>query len=84
MLFRSLAQSVLAVKTPQATVSESDHIIEWLSNCDRQMFAKIRDHIVKTKQSGEIPSLDIKCPACSNEYQQVFTMNMTDFFEDAS
>ena len=81
---RALAQSVRAVKTPQAMVTEPEHIVEWLANCDRGLFNTIRDHIVKTKQSGEIPPLDVKCPACEHDYQQVFTMNMTDFFGDAS
>lgn len=80
----ALAKSIALVKTPTARVTELAHIQEWLSNCDRQLFAAIRDSIIEAKQSSEIPPLDLKCQDCSHEFKQVFTMNMTDFFADAS
>jgi hypothetical protein len=81
---RALAKSIALVKTPTARVTELEYIQEWLNNCDRQMFAAIRDQIIQSKQRSEIPPLDLQCPECSHKYQQVFTMNMTDFFGDAS
>jgi len=81
---QALAKSIALVKTPTARVTELEHIQEWLSNCDRQLFAAVRDSIIDAKQSSEIPPLDLKCRECSNEFKQVFTMNMTDFFGDAS
>lgn len=80
----ALAKSIALVKTPTARVTELAHIQEWLSNCNRQLFAAIRDSIIEAKQSSEIPPLDLKCQDCSHEFKQVFTMNMTDFFADAS
>lgn len=80
----ALSQSIGMIRTPTATVTEQEHIKEWLSNCDRNLFAKIRDRIVAIKQSGEIKPLNMTCPSCNNKYQQAFTMNMTDFFADAS
>lgn len=80
----ALARSIALVKTPTARVTELEHIQEWLSNCDRQLFAAVRDSIIEAKQSSEIPPLDLKCQDCSHEFKQVFTMNMTDFFADAS
>jgi hypothetical protein len=81
---KALARSIAAVRTPQANVSDPEHIAEWLANCDRNLFGKIRTHIIETKQKGEIPPLDLECPSCHHKYQQVFTMNMTNFFADAS
>jgi bacterioferritin-associated ferredoxin len=81
---KALAQSISAVKTPQATVTEAQHIEEWLSNCDRKLFGAIRDHIIKIKQSGEIAPLDCQCGSCQHQYQQPLTLNMSDFFEAAS
>lgn len=81
---QALAKSIGLIKTPTARVTELEHIQEWLANCDRQLFAAVRDSIIKAKQSSEIPPLDLQCRECSHKFSQVFTMNMTDFFEDAS
>lgn len=80
----ALSQSIAAVKTPNALVTEQAHIQEWLANCDRQLFNKIRDKVIRLRQSGEIPPLDIKCTNCGHDYRQPFTLNMSDFFEAAS
>lgn len=81
---RALAQNIALVKTPTAQVIESSHIIEWLANCDRSTFNKIRDHIIECKQQGELQPLQIKCDECSNEYKQTFTLDMSNFFGAAS
>jgi len=81
---RALAQSISAVKTPQAVVTDPNHITEWLENCDRRVFLMIRDHIIATKQTSEIKPLTISCPACGHEHQQIFTLDMTSFFGGAS
>jgi len=80
----ALAQSIAAVKTPAALVSEPEYIEDMLKNCDRRLFGKIRDHIVNTKLSAEIQPLKIVCSACTKEYQQAITLDMTSFFADAS
>lgn len=80
----ALAQSIAAVKTPAALVSEPEYIEDMLKNCDRRLFGKIRDHIVNTKLSAEIQPLKIVCSACTREYQQAITLDMTSFFADAS
>ncbi len=81
---RALAQNIKTVKTPHALVNDPKHIMEWLSNCDRQSFNRIRDYIIENKRVGEIPPLKLKCNACSTEYDQPITLDMANFFEDAS
>ena len=84
MTTRALAENISLVQTPTAQVTEHEHIAEWLANCDRVMFAQIRDHIIATKKHGEIPPLRIKCGSCQHEYEQQFTLDMASFFGDAS
>ena len=81
---RALSQNIAMVKTPQAQVTDPQHIEEWLNNCDRGTFNAIKDHIVAVKQAGEIPPLRVKCTSCGHDYDQQFTMDMTTFFADAS
>jgi len=80
----AIAQSIAAVKTPSAVVSEPEYIEDMLKHCDRRLFNKIRDHIINTKSQGEIQPMKLKCAACSKEYQQAITLDMTSFFADAS
>tara|TARA_R110000782_G_scaffold3684_6_gene13321 strand:- start:5366 stop:6202 length:837 start_codon:yes stop_codon:yes gene_type:complete len=80
----AVAQSISAVKTPDALVSEPEFIVEMLKNCDRRLYAKIRDHIIDVKAASEIQPLIVKCTDCSQEYQQTVTLDMTSFFADAS
>ena len=51
---KALAQSIAVVKTPQAMVSESEYIEEFLKNCDRELFNRVRDHIVELKSGAEM------------------------------
>lgn len=81
---QALSQNIAMVKTPQTTVTDPKHIAEWLSNCDRTRFSKIRDYIIETKQQGELQPLYIKCTECEHEYKQPFTLDMTNFFGAAS
>jgi len=80
----ALSQSVAAVKTPAALVTEPEFIRELMQNCDRTVFNSIRDHIVNLKNSTEIKPLSLTCPQCSNTYEQGFTMDMSSFFGVAS
>ena len=82
----ALCQSIGAVKTPTALVTEPEFIRELMQNCDRQVFNSVRDHIVKLKTSAEIPPLKMKCPEseCQHEYEQGMTLDMTSFFAAAS
>jgi len=80
----ALGQSVSAIKTPTALVTEQIYIQDFLKNCDRQLFNQIRDHIIAQKNTSEIQPLTIRCPECSEEYKQTLTLDMSNFFAPAS
>lgn len=81
---QALAQSIAVIKTPQAMVSEPEFIEDFLNNCDRELFNRIRDHIVDLKNQAEMQPLKITCPECKHEYDQAVTLDMSSFFEPAS
>ena len=81
---QALSQNIAMVQTPQAQVTDQAHISDWLANCDRNLFGRIRDHILETKRQGELPPLKIQCGNCQHQYEQTFTLDMTSFFEAAS
>lgn len=80
----ALKFSIGSIRTPQAIVTDPKYIHEFLTNCDRTLFAQIRDRVIELRQSAEMKPIPIKCSACSHEYQQTLNLDMTSFFEDAS
>jgi len=81
---QALAQNIAMIKTPQAMVTDRDHITEWLANCDRNTFTIVKDRILAAKTESEIKPLHVTCTECQNKYDQPFTLDMTTFFADAS
>jgi predicted DNA binding CopG/RHH family protein len=81
---KALTQSIGAVKTPTALVSEPEYIQEFLTNCDRVVFNRIRDFIIDIKGQAEMQPVKIVCDACSKEFEQQLTLDMTSFFAVAS
>ena len=80
----ALKWSISSIKTPTALVTEPGFIEEFIKNCDRKLYTKIRDHIIGLRTASELKPLAIKCDNCSHDYQQQFNLDQTAFFETAS
>jgi hypothetical protein len=75
-----IAKSIEYVETPNGAVDQKDYILDFLRNCDANMYETIRDYNTRLKASTELQPLDIQCAACSHQYKQPFTLNASDFF----
>lgn len=75
-----ISSTIEHIKAPGVVVFEQDYIKEFLSNCDKQTFDKIKDYSTELKKATQTKPLDIKCPECSHEFQQDFNINVSDFF----
>lgn len=84
LTLKTIAQSISAIKTPDALVTEIEYIYEYLNNCDSKLFAQLRDYVIALKQASEIKPIDLTCPECSHKYTQPFTLDMASFFGTAS
>jgi hypothetical protein len=84
LTLKTVAQSINAIKTPDALVTEVNYIYEFLNNCNSKLFAQLRDHVIALKQASEIKPIDLTCPECSHKHSQPFTLDMASFFGDAS
>lgn len=80
----TVAQSIAAIKTPQAMVIETEFIVDFLKNCDSKKFNQLRDYVIGLKQASEVKPLDLICKECDHKYKQAFTLDLSSFFEDAS
>lgn len=76
-----IAESIEYIKVPTATVMDKTYIIEFLSNIDVAAFELIKKHSIMLKQSTESKPLQLKCVSCQHEYEQMFSINVSDFFD---
>ena len=84
LTIRSIANSIGAIRTADAMVTDQDQIHEFLVNSPKIVFDSIKDHIVKLRTASEIKPIKMTCEECSHEYEQTFTLDVTNFFVTAS
>jgi hypothetical protein len=81
MMLGLVTQTLDSVKTPETTVTDADHIKEFLAECDAKTHNLIKDYSIKLKQENDPKPLTVVCPHCGTRYDQALMLNFTDFFE---
>jgi len=84
MTVHALAQNIISIKTPEANVTETAYIADFLNNTDREFFNMIRDTITERKRKSELKPVSVECSECNHTFEQGYTMDMTNFFGAAS
>lgn len=84
LTIRSIAASVNAIKSDDVMVTDSQQIEEFLLNVDKNTFEIIKQKVIGLREATDLKPIAIKCGSCSHEYQQSFTLDMSNFFETAS
>lgn len=75
-----LAKTIEYIRAPSGIVSETEFILDFLQNCDKDIYAEIRDYHAKLKEDTQLRPQKIKCIHCQHEYEQAVVINPTDFF----
>ena len=84
LTLKSIAQSISAIKTADTMVTDTPSILEFLQNCPKHIFDQIRDHTVKLREATDLTPISVTCEECSEQYPQTFTLDMSNFFGNAS
>lgn len=84
MTIRTLGESISCITAPDIMVTDQNHIQEFLRNCPKNVFEEIKQFLIKLRQGTEIQPLKITCNECQHQYEQQFTLDMSNFFETAS
>lgn len=91
----TLSKNIKSIKTPECTVFEEEHILEFLRKCENSLYKKIKVAVIEQKVTETLKPLKIKCNAlsepgegkkpseCGHEYDQHFTLDMTSFFDQS-
>lgn len=80
LTMKAVAQCIAAITTADSVVHDQNHIAEYLVNCEKEIFSKIRDHIGDLKSATDFQPLNLVCENCNNQYQQEFSLDITNFF----
>jgi hypothetical protein len=75
-----LSKAITYVQTPGTRVEEPEFILDFLQNCDRNIYIQVRDYNAELKMATQMKPIDIRCIKCNHEYKQEFTLNASDFF----
>jgi hypothetical protein len=81
---KALTSSIKSISTVDTVVTEPEFIEEFLNNCDREIFNRIRDHAVELRQSAELSPVNVECTQCHHGYEQQLNLDLSGFFERAS
>ena len=68
------------IETPQVMVDNTDFILDFLQNCDKNIYTKMLNYNSELRSKTEIQPIDIECVNCKHNYKQMFTLNASDFF----
>lgn len=75
-----LAEAIESVQTPTINVNEKEFILDFLKNCDKDVYIQVRDYNSSLRETTQIKPIHLKCTHCQHEYDHTLTLNMSDFF----
>jgi hypothetical protein len=73
--------SIESIHVDDQIVDNIEHIADWIGDCDRIYYTKIKAHLEKLKADWKAPTTKIKCPECEAEDETELSLDQSDFFE---
>lgn len=80
LTFDVITKCIESIEIPSGIVTEKEFITDFLKNCSRNNFELIKEKGIELRSVSETKPLKIKCPSCEHDYEQPFTLNVSDFF----
>jgi hypothetical protein len=80
---QAILLQIASVDTGDQIVEEKEFIVEWLDNCDKDIFDAVKAKVEANRVAWEIPKIAAVCNECSAENQIAITMDQTSFFVKA-
>jgi len=75
-----ISDCVAAIQTPEATVTDSLQIKQFINNAPKDVFEKISNHVHEIKKQFDFPATDVNCTECQHHYKLNVTLDQADFF----
>lgn len=80
MTVKAMAQCISMIRVDNDVVVDANHIEEYIKNCDRTVFNRVREHIIQLRETSELKPLKITCQGCNKPYETPFTLDVSNFF----
>lgn len=84
LTMQALMYAIAAIRTPQSLVTDKQHIYEFVQQCDRQTFNRVRDHVIELRNMTELKPVTLTCSQCQHQYEQALNLDLASFFDNAS
>jgi hypothetical protein len=80
---RIFSKSVEAVEVGDQVVTDPAYIEEWLKNCDKSVFEKLKNHVDANRTAWDMPTWPSKCEKCGAESKIYIELDNSSFFDNA-
>jgi hypothetical protein len=80
---RQISKSIASITTEDGTVvTNPEFIAEFLNNCDRNIWNKVKDRLDAIRRESEYAKVTVTCEsdACQKEYESPFVFDQANFF----
>jgi len=75
--------SVESVETPTTVVTEREFIKEWLVNCEKSIYDKIKEASFNLRVKWDIPTYPVECDSCQTKINLSIDLDPSNFFARA-
>lgn len=79
-----LADCVIKVVTPTVTVTDPEHIVEFMGNVSRAWASKIEERLKVINEMGMDKNVAVSCQKCSHEWKTSIEFDPSSFFDSGS
>lgn len=73
-------RSIESVRTAEVAVTDIEYIQEWIANCEREDYDKVKRHLEHIKKDWSMPRYPIKCNECDHEDTTDIVLDQSHFF----
>lgn len=77
------SKSVEVVEVGDQVVTDPAYIEEWLKNCDKSVFEKLKNHVDANRTAWDMPTWPAKCEKCGAESKIYVELDNSSFFDNA-
>ena len=72
-----------SIEFNNTVVNQKPYIKEWLENCDKDVYDRLKEQITQNKLAWEVPTVKVKCEECDSENSIKMDMDYASFFANA-
>jgi hypothetical protein len=76
-------EMIESIEFNNTVVNQKPYIKEWLENCDKDVYDRLKEQITQNKLVWEVPVVKVKCEECNSENSIKMDMDYANFFANA-